>query len=239
VDAIRFTLLPRTGVISAILAAALCQAVSGQDTQTAPPKDAAQGDTKDAKAAEAKGLPPRAAPADYFAHAETGKVTLAAEFAGHSVPTPQAVFASEDYVTVEVGFFGPPDAHVQLSSADFTLKINGKKPLPAQAYVAMMSTLTDPQWEPPVPVDKSSGKTSIGGSGQGDTGGTPTPPKMPFPLVRVMQQRVLKADLPQGDRAVPVAGLIFFRYHGKTDNLDSIDLTYAGAGGKVVLKLHP
>jgi hypothetical protein len=241
VDLDRLPHFLRTSVaVAAIFSAGLCHSAHGQGAQTAPAANAAPGaENKDVKATEAKGLPPRATPADYFARAQMGQVTVAAEFAGHSVPTPQAVFATEDYVTVEVAFFGPPDAHVQLSLADFSLKVNGKKPLPAQGYVEIMGNLTDPQWEPPVPVDKSAGKTSIGGGNNGDPGGTPAPPKMPFNLVRVMQQRVLKADLPEGDRAVPVAGLIYFKYHGKTEKIDSLELTYGSGKSKAVLNLHP
>jgi len=45
---------------------------------------------------EMKGLPPRAAPADYQAHVDVGTVTLGAEFKGHSVPTLERPF-TEDF----------------------------------------------------------------------------------------------------------------------------------------------
>ena len=73
------------------LLAALCWCAYGQGT-------------------EIKGLPPRNSATDYQAQAKVGSVTLAAEFAGHSVPTSQGTFSTEDYVTVEMGVFGPPDA---------------------------------------------------------------------------------------------------------------------------------
>src|ERR1700687_1059564 len=76
---------------------------------------------------EAKGLPPRQTPADYQAQAPAGAVTIAAEFTAHGVATPQGVFTSEDFVAVELGVFGPPDARVKLSVEDFSIRINGKK----------------------------------------------------------------------------------------------------------------
>ena len=137
----------RTGaVIAAVLTAVFCQPAPGQDAQS-----------KDAQVREAKGLSPRAAPADYQMHVQAGAVTIAAEFAGHSITSPQSVLATEDYVVVEVGFFGPPEAQLKLSSEDFSLRINGKKTaLPARPYASVFKSLKDPEWEPPVPVASKS-----------------------------------------------------------------------------------
>ena len=54
-----------------------------------------------------------------------------------------------------------------------------------------------------------------------------------------MAQRVQKAALPEGDRSLPQAGLIFFEYRGKTQNIRSIELTYSGPDGKATLTLQP
>ncbi len=51
-----------------------------------------------------------------------------------------------------------------------------------------------------------------------------------------MQQKVQKASLPEGDRPLPAAGLIFFEHHGKTT---SAELIYASPAGKAILKLQP
>jgi hypothetical protein len=217
-----------------VLTAVLCPGARGQDAQS---KDA---QSKDAQSREAKGLPPRATPADYQTHAQAGAVTIAAEFTGHSITSPQSVLATEDYVVVEVGFFGPPEAQLKLSYEDFSLRINGKKTaLPARPSASVFKSVKDPEWEPPVPVESKS-KTSLGtGGGQNDPGSTPPVVHVPIEIERGWQLRVQKATLPEGERVPPVAGLIFFLYHGKTDNIDSIELIYAGAAGKVTLKLHP
>src|SRR5713226_1840770 len=99
----RFSNMSRAGV----LITALCLYSQAQDTPS-----------KEVQISEAKGLPPRAAPADYQAQAQAGGVTIAAEFKGHSVPTPQGTFSTEDFVVVETALFGPPEARAKLSNDD-------------------------------------------------------------------------------------------------------------------------
>jgi hypothetical protein len=227
----RIPLNPRAGLGSlAVLAAVFCQGAPAQETPA-----------KDAPIREATGIPPRTAPTEYQSHAQAGLVTVAAEFTRHSVATLQATLSTEDYVVVEVGLFGPPETRVKLSHEDFSLRINGKRfPLHAQPYGLVLSSLKDPEWQPPVtegPKSKTGISTDGGGQNAGDP--PPTPPKMPFELVRVMQQRVQKAVLPEGDRLLPVAGLIFFEYRGKPTSIKSIELTYDGPNGKAVLALRP
>jgi hypothetical protein len=227
----QFSVQSRTGVVIAVaLTAVLCQSARGQDAQS-----------KDAQVHGAKGLPPRAAPADYQTHTQAGALTIAAEFTGHSITSNQGVLATEDYVMVEVGFFGPPESQLKLSYEDFSLRINGKKtPLQARPSVSVFKSIKDPEWEPPIPVESKS-KTSLGtgGGGQNDPGSTPPVVHVPIEVERGWELRVQKATLPEGERVLPVAGLIFFQYHGKTDGIDSIELIYTGPAGKTILKLHP
>jgi len=211
---------------------ALCVCAYGQGTPA-----------KEAPASESKGMPPRVSPSEYQAHGEAGAVTIAAEFTGHAIGTAQGTLTTEDYVVVETGFFGAEGTRTKLAADGFTLRVNGKKvALSTQPYGMVLPSLKDPEWEPPVDT-KSKGKTSMGGGGGGGGGGQndppPTPPKMPFPERRAMEQRVQKAALPEGDRALPVAGLIFFQYRGKTKDIKSLELIYSGPAGKATLKLTP
>ncbi|MFN0166649.1 MAG: hypothetical protein ACKV22_09480 [Bryobacteraceae bacterium] len=213
-----------------VLSTAIFLCIHGQNTQN-----------KDAQF-EAKGMPPRATPADYQAHAQAGAVTVAAEFTGHSVPTLQGPLSTEEYVVVETGLFGSAGAPIKLSSGDFSLRINGKKtPLPSQPFGLVVGSLKDPEWEPPVPAAPKS-KTSLGGGGggaQGEADAPPAPVQIPIGVQRAMAQRVQKAALPEGDRTLPQAGLIFFQYRGKTESIRSIELIYAGPAGKATLTLQP
>jgi hypothetical protein len=174
-------------------------------------------------------------------------MTIAAEFVGHFVPTLQGNLSTEDYVVVETGMFGPPEAHIKLFLGDFSLRINGKKTaLPAQPYGMVIKSLKDPDWEPSAAAESSSkSKTNVitGGQGVGGGGGghdkdPPAPVRIPVEVQRAMEQRIQKASLPQGDRTVPVAGLIFFQY-GRAQGIRSIELIYNGSAGSVTLELRP
>ncbi len=208
---------------------AVCLCLHGQNT---PAKDAQ---------IEAKGMPPRAAPADYQAHVQAGTVTLAAEFNGHSVPTLQGTLSTEEYVVVETGLYGSPGARLKLSADDFALRINGKKtPLPSQRYVLVLASLKDPEWQPPVPAaSKSRGSVSGGTGQQSEAEAPPEPVKIPIEVQRSMAQRVQRASLPEGDRTLPQAGLLFFQYRGKAQGIRSVELIYSGPAGKATLPLHP
>jgi hypothetical protein len=148
---------------------------------------------------------------------------------------------AEDYVAVEVAFFGAPGAKVKISFEDFSLRINGKKTaIASQQYGMVMKSLSDPEWIPPVVEEKSKGGgISTGGGGGGGAGDPkPAPPKMPFPLRRAMEQKAQKSALPEGERAMPIAGLVFFPYRGKDQGIQTVELIYSGAAGKATLSLR-
>lgn len=182
-------------------------------------------------------MPPRATPGDYAAHTQVGNVTLAAEFAGHNVPRPEGPLSTEDYVVVEACLFGPPGARLTLSPDNFSLKINDKKPQTSAPFVLVAHSLRDPEWIPPEQ-KKSKPKTSFGGGGGGEDTST-LPPKVPVELQRAWTQYIQKAALPEGDRPLPAAGLLFFQYRGKAQNIHSLELTYSGPAGNATLALQP
>jgi hypothetical protein len=194
--------------------------------------------TKPLQPGESKGMPPRSTSGDYASQAVAGTVTIAAEFMGHSVPRVEGPFNTEDYVVIETGFFGPSGAHLKLSVDDFSLRINGKKsPLSSQPYGLVQASLKDPSWIPPEPAEPKS-KSGINTGGGGDSGPPPTP-KMPFELRRAMALYLQQVALPEGDRPLPQAGLIFFQYRSKAQSIHSMELIYAGAAGKATLTLNP
>ena len=191
----QFSVLLRTS----LLVAAVCLCAQAQTPPAAPPSKEV--------APEIKGMPPRATPTDYQAQAPAGAVTIAAEFTGHAIVTLQGTLNTEDYVVIETGLFGAPDARVKLSIEDFTLRINGKKnPLSSQPYGMVIGNVKDPEWEPPTPPKSKTSLNSGGGGGQQDNS-PPPPVHIPIEVQRAMAQRVQKAALPEGDRALPVAGL--------------------------------
>jgi hypothetical protein len=223
----QFFLPFRTSVVlAAVLTSVLCQGAPGQGAQS-----------KGAQVSDATPIPPRVSPAEYQAHAQAGSVTVAAEFTAHSVATLQATISTEDYVVVEVGLFGPPETRLKLSHEDFSLRINGKKTLlPAQAYLLVFKSLKDPEWAPP---ESKAKKDSSDAEAPKSSDRNPAFVRVPFEVEHAMQVRVQKAALPEGDRALPEAGLIFFQYNGRTPGINSVELIYAGPAGKANLMLHP
>ena len=184
---------------------------------------------------ETKGLPPRATPADYQVHAKAGPLTIAAEFKAHSFPDQQGPLMSEEFVAVEAGVFGQRGT---ISFADFSLRVNGKKGIPAVQFAMVASTVKNPEWEPPVPAEKKS-KSSVNTGGGGGQGNEPvTPPKPTFAEQRGWSQRALRAMLPEGDRPLPQAGLLFFQYRGATKGIQTVELVYDGPAGKATLRLQ-
>jgi hypothetical protein len=182
-----------------------------------------------------------------LAHVQAGKYTIAAEYDGHSIPDPQSTLTNEEFVVVEVGLFGPPDARLALSYTDFSLRMNGKKtPYPAKGYELVFKDLKDPGYEGPGAPESNSSKsqktTLNTGGGGGNNGKDPDPNYLPaivhipIAITRGWEQRVQKASLPEGERPLPVAGLIFFEHRGK---VNSVELIYNGPAGKVTIPLQP
>jgi len=192
-----------------------------------------------------KGIPPRANSGEYLARGQAGALSIGAEFDEHSVPTPEATLTTEDYVAVEVGFFGAPGAHAMVSSANFSLRVNGKKAaLPAEQFAVVFRNLRDPSYAPPELEEAKSSKagsigSGAGGANQSDLGSTPPPIHIPPAMERAMQLEVENAALPEGDRALPVAGVIFFKYGGLRKGIHSLELLYTGPTGKVTIPLQP
>lgn len=227
---------------TAVLVTALClcglgQTLRAQQTEApqAPAVPVIEGQVKK------EGIPARATPGDYQAQAKASTVTVAAEFKGHFVPTEDGLLSTDDYVVVEAAFFGPPGARLTLSLDDFSLRLNGKKTaLPSETDMVVFKSVKDPEWEPPdKDKEDKGGKTSMSSGGRGAAPDGPPPVvHPPVELQRGWEHRVEKASLMEGDRALPQAGLIFFRYGGKTKNLHSIELIYDGPGGKATLALQ-
>ncbi len=207
--------------------AAVCLCAQEKPTPTINPADVPR-------------MRPRASANDYQAHARVGPIGIGAEFMRHAVPTPQSEFSTEDYVVVEVGLFGASGERARLSTQDFSLRVNGKKAVPSLPVGVIEYNLKDPDWQPPeAPKPKSPGGLSTGGEGGNPNDPPPAPPKMPMPLVHIMQVKVEKAALPEGDRALPEAGLLFFSYRGQGDKIKSVELMYSGPAGKATLTLQP
>ena len=234
----RFSDFPRAGAgIGAALVAVLC--LCAQDPVTSG-QEASKDASKEARAIGAVGLPPRVAPTDYQVSGKAGAITIAADFTQHSVPTQEQLLTTEDYVVVELGMYGAPNAHTQISRDDFSLRINNNKKtvLHAQSFVVVLSSLKDPEWVSPEEKEAKKSSTSIG-TGGGDQGSLPPVIHVPLELQRAMALHTQRASLPEGDRVLPQAGLLYFLYRGKAEKIRDVTLYYNGPAGKLALDLQP
>ncbi len=224
-------------IFTAALAAALCQPAFAQNPPAAPQAPAA---AKTPPTIDAPPIPVRPSPGDYQGHASTGPFTIAAEFTAHAVVTPNASFSNEDYVTVEVALYGPAGAHLRLSLEDFSLRINGKKAVPSQSFVLLQKALKDPSYVPPEEEKKADkGDAGVPVVGESPSDRNPQWHPVPFEITHAMEVRVQKATLPEGDRNLPQAGLVYFPYKGRDNSVTSVELLYDGPAGRAVVPLHP
>jgi hypothetical protein len=219
-----------------ILTALLVQSASAQEVKSIGPPE---------KPEASKGMPPRATPADYQAHAQAGMVTIAAEYDAHAIPDPDLTVSTTDYVVVEVALYGPAGMKLPLNFQDFSLRLNGKKNLlPAQPYALIFKSLKSPEYEPPSQHELDKNKSAVTGGSNGAVSTTPdiTQPTLaplvhiPIEVSRMWQQKIHMASLPEGERPLPQAGMLFFQHSGKAS---SVELIYIGPAGKVTIPLHP
>jgi hypothetical protein len=184
-----------------------------------------------------KGIPARRSAAEYIGHGKVGALTIGGDFDGHAIPTLESTLTAADFVTVEVGVFGAPGAHAVVSANDFSIRINGKKsPIPSEGFAALSRNLRDPTWTPPEQKEKEKSRGGINTGGAQDN----TPPVIHIPpeMERSMRQQVGEAALPEGDRALPIAGLLFFKYSGQARSIHEVELVYEGPAGKGSIKLQ-
>lgn len=209
---------------------ALCATLGAQ---TAPAPDAPSPRAT-------KGIPARSSATEYMGHGKVGALTIGADFDSHDIPTLESTLTAEDFVTVEVGIFGAPGAHATISATDFSIRINGKKsPTPSEGFAALSRNLRDPSWAPPEQKDKPKSRGGINTGGDQDgLGSTPAPVHIPPEMERAMRQQVGAAALPEGDRVLPVAGLLFFKYSGQAKGIHEVELVYEGSAGKGSIKLQ-
>jgi len=227
-------------LMAGVLAPALC--LTGQIPTVKEPQ------SKDDIIKEAPVLQPRSGPGEYQAHGDAGSVTVAADYMGHSVPTPEEIYNTEDYVVVEAALFSSSGERLKISPNNFSLRINGKKDLPSLSYLVIVKSTKDPAWEPTAS-EKKEHETSISSSNNGGRSGSilnnpsavnSTPTLHIPPEVRhQMELRIQKASLAEGERTLPQAGLLYFSYHGKDKGIQSIELVYAGPTGTTTLALQP
>jgi len=194
------------------------------------------------------GTDPKPKADDYDVHTRVGAISVGAEYMVHSFSGEDQTFLADDYLVVEVALFPPKGDTVKISSGEFTLGVDGRRPLTTVAPQAVVSSMQRRQWQ------QTRGVQAVGGVGDQVVivGGpprqnppygqeprtTPRPPRVPPPdnpsglppAEKVTaEELVVKTALPDGDFAGPVSGFLYFPFNGKASKIKSVELHYHDA----------
>ncbi len=202
-------------------------------------------------AAFGQGTEPKPKPEEYDAHAASRAAQVGAEFMVHSFSGDDQTFIVEDFLVVEVALYPPKNSAVTVATADFALRVNGKRIAPVSPQFAA-SMMNRPEWSSRPNLEAGGGMGNIGvilgrpvpgqtPGGPPNTG--PRPPRAPDPADRSGLDKpepvsatdlLIRTALPEGSFKGPVSGFLYFPWKGKPKSIKNLDLLYDDA----VLKLR-
>ena len=184
---------------------------------------------------------PRSKVSDYPAHVALPSMEIGADYLVHSIPGERGGYFAKEYLVVEVAIFPAAKNGLKISSGGFTLRINKKSTLIAQAPGMVAAALKYPDWEQRPQMTAQAGPLIYGAPQSGRFPGDPTQPR-PLPTPRVPDQSdssnvekqrdvpideaIAHAALPEGVTRENVKGCLFFRFDGKLKSIKSLDLIY-------------
>ena len=191
---------------------------------------------------------PRASSADYPVHGSAKATTIAAAIVpADRVGKMFSTGISKQYVVVEVAIYPEEGGALDVESSDFTLKVgrqvgHADRPLDVapwpERHGPAVRLPVDVTVETGVIYDRSDDPVSgrrqgvgtytgvavtNGGPGQTD----PAPPPDPGPDPRVVNERVRRKALPEGETRSVIAGYLYFPQYGKRRKSDAIELSYS------------
>lgn len=191
-------------------------------------------------------IPLKAGPSEYLAHAElNSNFSIAADFLGKYLPVGGTTIYSDEYLFVEVAFFGARGAQAEIKPDQFSLSINGTllTPKPPGAVTEWNGALEMNPRPQVVSSSSESGTFEIGKASR--VPAAPVPQDSNGPVDSQGKKKSLTPDeavkaseLPQGVHALPAAGYLFFAFEGKLKKIKHAELLYKGPLGEATLKLR-
>jgi hypothetical protein len=200
-------------------------------------------------------LPAREKPSEYQASvALPAKRTLASDYLGHSAPTPRGILFAPNHLVVEVAIFG--SGPVNLNTAHFQLQLTGGRGTPQSPLHPDPSTIVASSMREGSMYNQGRSRVEMGGGignsgvligrrpqttgipdidaqrpGRGSDPpvvGAPGHDRSGNPAENQVDPAHALADVEiiNGERRVPVRGLLFFPYAGKLKSLKTITLHY-------------
>ncbi len=200
---------------------------------------------------------PRSKISDYPVHAKLPAMEIGVEYLLNSIALDKGMYIARDHLVLEVAIFPSTQAGVNVSSSQFTLRVNNKTILYTDSPGAVASSLKYPDWQthPSATAQAGVGNGSVilgappvarfPGDHRADR--TPSVPRVEQPgpsgepkaAERPIETQIAIAALPEGPSQKPVKGLLFFPFSGKTKSIRSLDLIYDGgeSGVKTTIPL--
>jgi hypothetical protein len=193
----------------------------------------------------------------YYAHTVLqGGIAVGADFLGKYLPVAGMTVYSDEYIFVEVAFFGPASRRADFQTGQFTLRLNGTELTPQPpGMITLANNFPEMEARPEVVLDGGAGNGQIEIGGRDgkprfpgdDPAHTPTTrPQAPTdssngqvqPNQTKPDDLVKAAEFPTGAHALPVGGYLFFHYEGKLKKIKHAELSYQGPLGSATLSLR-
>jgi hypothetical protein len=193
----------------------------------------------------------RAKVSDYPAHTKLPSMEIGVEYLLNSIPLDKGMYLAKDHLILDVAIFPSSPAGVNVSTSQFTLRLNRKTILYPDSPGAVASSLKYPDWQtrPTMTAEAGAGNGSVilgapppvarfPGDRRADRPASvprvpepPNPTGEPKPVEQPIDTQLAIAALPEGPSEKPVKGLLFFAFSGKTKSIRSLDLIYEGGEG--------
>jgi hypothetical protein len=188
---------------------------------------------------------------DYPVHAKLSTMEIGVEYLLNSIPLDKGMYLAKDHLVLEVAIFPSTPAGVNVSTSQFTLRVNNKTILYPDSPGAVASSLKYPDWQtrPTMTAEAGAGNGSVvlgapppvarfPGDRRADkplplprAPEPPNPTGQPKAVEQPIETQMAIAALPEGPTEMPVKGLLFFAFGGKTKSIRSLDLIYEGGEG--------
>ena len=204
---------------------------------------------------------PHAKPSDYQVHTRLQDLTLAADFLGHSFSGPSGMFATEDYLVIDVALYPDRNTTLAVAHSHFTLRLNGKKvPLMTQPAQFVAASLKYEDWTLRPTLTATAGVGDAGvilgrpesrerfpGDPRPQQRRLPNPPSAPTPEDRSGIDRApppnpaeicVEQSLPEAEITGPLRGYIYFPFRGNLKSIRKAELLYSRGGVTTVLALR-
>lgn len=201
-------------------------------------------------------IPLKEGPSQYLAQADLAQhVSMGADFLGRYLPVAGTTIYSDEYLFVEVAFFGAKGTRTELKPGQFSLVVNGTTLVPQPpGMVTLWNGALEMSPRPQVVAGApGSGSIEIGDPTRkprfpgDDPAHTPENPVPQVPVdpsrgqvkkTQTPEEAVRAAELPQGTQALPIGGYLFFAFEGKLKKIKHAELHYKGPLGDATLKLR-